>query len=140
MTDQRPVPTPYQIIHHWHGAAHVWGECDCMLVLADWVRAVRGFDPAADLRGTYGDPDVCAVGRAYRADPLPVCRRAFGALPEVARPAPGDIALLGLPGQRFLFGALRLDDTLWAMKLEGRGVVTTRAGRAMAIWGVGYAP
>jgi hypothetical protein len=30
-----------------------WGSQDCALVAADGVIAVTGFDPAADLRGTY---------------------------------------------------------------------------------------
>jgi hypothetical protein len=35
------------------GRAFQWGECDCCLWGADWIKRVRGIDPAADLRGTY---------------------------------------------------------------------------------------
>jgi hypothetical protein len=31
----------------------VWGEHDCMLFAADWVREVSGVDPAARWRGKY---------------------------------------------------------------------------------------
>jgi hypothetical protein len=34
-------------------ATFVWGECDCSLAMADWVRVRRGVDPAATLRGRY---------------------------------------------------------------------------------------
>lgn len=30
-----------------------WGEVDCTLFPADWVRAVTGVDPAASFRGKY---------------------------------------------------------------------------------------
>lgn len=30
-----------------------WGSNDCCLFAADWIREATGFDPAAELRGTY---------------------------------------------------------------------------------------
>ena len=126
-------------LHVWANTPHEWGYSDCMMVLADWVRVVRGFDPAADLRGTYGSPDWCPLGRSYRNDPAPVLRRAFAALPVVATPRLGDVALVEIRGQRHLFGALKIDGRNWAMKTEAQGVLITRAVHPVLTWGVDYA-
>jgi hypothetical protein len=37
------------------GKRFAWGECDCCLFVADWIKAVHGFDPAAGWRGVYSD-------------------------------------------------------------------------------------
>lgn len=34
-------------------APGVWGETDCLLTALSCVEAITGFDPAADVRGTY---------------------------------------------------------------------------------------
>lgn len=140
MTRPVTISPLYATLHRWAAEPHCWGVSDCMMALADWVREVRGFDPGEGLRGTYGNPEVCPLGRAYRADPLPVCRRAFAALTEEVIARPGDIALLELPGQRFLMGGLKLASAEWAMRGEARPVLITRAARPRMIWGVGYAP
>ena len=31
----------------------VWGECDCTMWVADWIKAVSGIDPAERYRGRY---------------------------------------------------------------------------------------
>src|SRR6056297_2834535 len=74
----------YAQLHIWAATPHEWSYCDCFMVLGNWVQAVHGFDPAAELRGTYGDPDVCPVGRKYRADPIPLGERLLGDFPQVA--------------------------------------------------------
>lgn len=127
-------------LHHWAVTPYEWGYADCMMMLADWVQAMRGIDPGAGLRGTYGNPEWCPLGRAYRNDPEPVLRRAFAALPVVEAARLGDVALVALRGQRHLFGALKIDGGAWALKSETDGVVITRAVRPVLVWGVGYAP
>lgn len=131
----------YATLHRWAATPHVWGYADCMMVLADWVQAVQGWDPAQALRGTYGDPEVCPLGRAYRRDPEPVLRDAFARLPLVEAPSPGDVALVSIAGDRWQSGALRLKTDHWALLTRGHGVLTVpgRAVRAALIWGVGYA-
>lgn len=128
----------YAMLHLWAAAPHAYGQCDCMLVCADWVRAVRGFDPAARWRGSYGDPDLCPLGRRYRADPEPLWREGFAPLPEVATAGFGDVALVALAGERWLIGAVRLRGRDWAIKTPGRGMMTTRFVRPVLIYGVGY--
>jgi hypothetical protein len=74
----------YAQLHVWAGTLHEWSYCDCYMVVADWVRIVTGVDPGEELRGTYGDPDVCPRARALRADPVPV-----GRCPRPPRPCSG---------------------------------------------------
>lgn len=127
-------------LHRWAVRPHEWGGFDCMLMLADWVAELRGFDPAADLRGTYGNPEFCPIGRRYRDNPEPVLRAAFMALPVTDTPAPGDIALVQLRGSPHLMGAVRVDARNWAMKPERGGLMVTRAVVPVVAWGLGYAP
>lgn len=129
----------YALLHVWAALPHEYGVLDCMLMPADWVRDQRGFDPAADWRGKYGHPDLCPLGRQYRADPVPLWRHGYAALPEVETAQTGDVALVTLPGERWLIGAIRLRGRDWAMKLPGKGVLATRAARPVLIYGVGYA-
>lgn len=129
----------YAWLHRIAAMPHEWGYCDCMMVLADWVLTVRGFDPGEGLRGTYGNPEICPIGRRYQADPEPLWREALVALPLVETTSPGDVALVTLRGQRFMVGAVALERGNWAMKTAGKGLVITRAARPHLIWGVGYA-
>lgn len=129
----------YAQLHVWAGTPHEWSYCDCFMVLGDWVRIVRGFDPAAEIRGTYGDPAVCPIGRAYRADPIPLGERLLADLPVVGEAALGDIAFVKIPGQRFLCGAIKLKGRSWAMKTASKGVMVARGLTPHRIWGVGYA-
>ena len=105
------------------GAARpfVWGACDCSLWPADWVASRVGFDPAADLRGTYS----CwlgAVRRMRRAGGLPWL---FGPRLEACgmrptnEPAPGAVGVVLAP--MGLVGAVRTKHG-WAVKRE-QGVI-----------------
>lgn len=130
----------FAAMHRWAVRPHEWGVFDCMLMLADWVVEVRGFDAAADLRGTYGNPEWCPVSRRLRADPEPILREAFARLPVTESPGPGDIALVQMRGAPFLFGAVRVDARNWAIKPEAPQLLVTRAVVPVVAWGVGYAP
>ena len=115
-------------------------KCDTADLRVNFAGEVRGFDPAADLRGTYGNPEVCPVGRRYRDNPEPILRAAFLPLPVTDAPMPGDVALVQMRGSPFLFGAVRVDVRNWAMKPETGGLTVTRAVVPVTAWGVGYAP
>lgn len=129
----------YAMLHRWAAAPHEYGVLDCMLMPADWVWLNRTFDPAARWRGTYGHPDICPLGRRFRADPEPLWRAAYAGFPVVDAASMGDVALVSLPGERWLIGAIRLRGRDWAMKLPGKGVLATRHVRPHLIFGVGYA-
>lgn len=128
----------YAQLHIWAGMPHEWSYCDCFTVLGDWVHVVHGFDPAAELRGAYGNPDMCPIGRAYRADPIPLGERLLSNFPIVSEASVGDVAFVALPGQRFLCGAIKLKGKAWAMKTASKGMATARHVQPMRIWGIGY--
>ena len=129
----------YAQLHIWAGKPHEWSYCDCYMVVADWVHIVTGVDPGVELRGTYGDPDVCPRARTLRADPVPVGRRLLAALPETTEPLFGDVAFVHAPGTRFLCGAVKLKRDSWAMKTASKGVQVSRYVKPEIAWSVGYA-
>ena len=95
--------------------------CDCSLWPADWVALRVGFDPAADLRGTYACP-TGAIRRMRRAGGLAWL---FGPRAEAcgmrvaAAPRPGDIGVVRAPAG--FVGAIRTTRG-WAVKRE-HGVI-----------------
>ena len=126
----------YAELHHWQITEHEWGYFDCFLAPCHWVAWQRGFDPAAEVRGTYGNPDRCPVGRDLLTHAEIHARRALAPLQTVGEAIPGDVALLRLPRHRFLCGALKLDGRNWAMKTKERSVIVTRVGTPVVIWRV----
>jgi len=52
------------------GVPFRWGESDCVMVVADYVRAVTGRDPAADLRLTYSSAGECQRVTGFFTNPL----------------------------------------------------------------------
>lgn len=77
-------------------APFVWGQNDCSMWCASWIRDVHGIDPAAAFRGTYATADECAAlveqqgGLEAFADRLLTkagMRRAIA-------PEPGDVAVV----------------------------------------------
>ena len=119
------------------GEAFRWGQRDCALFVADWVRSVTGIDAAWDLRGLYGsrieaarligDEDLLAVvGR---------CAARAGLVPTVD-PQAGDIAVLDAAG--FLDGGAGQACAIrtrrgWVMR-TARGLVCTDGLRTMQTW------
>jgi hypothetical protein len=141
MADAATMDSLYRQLHVWAATPHEWSYCDCYTILGDWVQIVCGFDPAAEVRGTYGDPEMCPIARGYRADPIPICSRLFEPLPVTDAPVYGDVALVTVPGTRFLCGAILLKKGNWAMKTEKvRGMTFARSVRPTRAWSVGYAP
>lgn len=126
---------PFRRLHAWSVAEHEWGYFDCMMTLADWVNDCMGIDPGADLRGTYGNPEVCAIGRKYRRDPELICRKAFAGLDVTDAPKVGDIGLVRFKGQRWPVGALCMGQE-WGSKSEGRGVLVERPVAVVVAWSV----
>ena len=95
-----------------------WGVRDCGLRLADWVLARRDVDPAADVRGAYGNADELAVLMGWGGLPRFVDRlaRRVG-LERVSNPMPGDIAVISFRGQSPQ-GAIRLN-VGWSILADG---------------------
>lgn len=113
-----------------------WGVRDCGLRLADWVLFRRGVDPAADVRGTYGDAEELAALMGWGGLPRFVDRIACRAgLVRTSAPVPGDIAVISLRGQAPQ-GAIRLNGG-WSILADG-GVarVPDVGARVIGSWSV----
>lgn len=123
----------------------IWGETDCILVLADWIERVRGADPAADIRGTYDSRGSCQRETGFLRDPVGVVEKSLatiGGLERTQEPLTGDIAILRLmesDGRVSPCGALWLGSA-WGCK--GPSGATTlhpsNVVEVLAIWSVGY--
>lgn len=96
-----------------------WGKCDCCLFVADWVRKMCGFDPAAELRDCYHSPSGAkrALRRAGFNSVADIADDAFGERVSALALAHGDIALLmqdDAPALGIVWGA-----NVWAMGEQG---------------------
>lgn len=131
----------YHEINRWMAAPFGWGEMDCVLACADWVRRVTGHDPAEDLRLTYDDAGSCQRATGFLRDPLGVVGPRMARFPVTTRPERGDVALVKivLDGRVHVVGAVCLGDEGWAIKAAS-GALTTRAVLGiLRAWSIGYA-
>jgi len=111
------------------GIPFAWGQNDCLLWLADWVRANRGVDPAGDLRGRYFTMLGAAriVREAGGMIPL-VGQQVFKAgLPRVNVGARGDIAVVKVGGE----GGEHFGNLAGAILLGGSVALLSQAGLVM---------
>ncbi|WP_136440291.1 DUF6950 family protein [Pacificoceanicola onchidii] len=102
------------------GDPFVWGQNDCALWAASAVRFETGFDPAADLRGTYSRASSCRR----------MIQRAGGLL-RLIEPRMRWSGLRDLSGDGV--AVLSLDDghegqTLCGLILDGRAVLRMKTG------------
>lgn len=76
-----------------------WGETDCLLVLADWIKAARGFDPAARFRGHYSDRDGAERYLMVNGGLLSLVTETLhdAGMTATSAPRPGDIAVVRAP-------------------------------------------
>jgi hypothetical protein len=98
-----------------------WGDCDCALFAAGWVRIVRGVDPAADLRGTYSTRNGAYLLMRAEGGLLAVIERRMAAhgFTETQKPGAGDVGIV----TAFQAAACAIKTRSgWACKTE-RGIV-----------------
>ncbi len=135
----------YQELHSWMSKPFIWGETDCMLVLADWVARVKGADPAAHIRGMYDSRGTCQRETGFLRDPVAAvesCLDTIGGLERTDDPQPGDTAILMLrepDGRVSPCGGLWLGNA-WGCK-GPHGTTTVHPSvviEVLAIWSVGY--
>jgi hypothetical protein len=113
-----------------------WGERDCGLWVAEWVKRVRGVDPGQSFRGRYKTAFGCARLVKRHGDLLRLATEAFAAAGlvkiEVGEAQPGDIACVDANrGQTLgLFVRNRV-----AMIVD-RGIVSTSAYPVLRAWKV----
>jgi hypothetical protein len=120
-------------------AAHIasarpfaWGENDCVLWCADWVKTVTGIDPAQDWRGKYTSEDdarsiLNAIGCLNWSDLAGTC---LSEIP-VSRAQRGDILLHPING------CLGICDGAHAYFLTQRGVTRIGFTQCPKAWKVG---
>ena len=77
----------------------IWGESDCILTGADWVREVEGWDPGADFRGRY-DTEEEAEAWLTIAGGLVGIIRAQMRRPLVLDPREGDVGVVTVMGPK----------------------------------------
>jgi hypothetical protein len=89
------------LIRERRRAPFVWGQHDCCLWAADAVLAIRGFDLAADYRGTYST--AAGALRALRARghrlPVDAADAALGERRIAAMAKIGDVVAWTPPGE-----------------------------------------
>jgi hypothetical protein len=103
----------------WH-----WGETDCLMMLADWIKLRHGVDPAADIRGTYSTEEESLelmVRHRGIVGCIEHCVRPLG-IDRTSLPVKGDIGVVFAGVKRRgkirhgLTGAICVSDRLWAVK------------------------
>lgn len=128
---------PERLAHFIQDRTHqtfAYGRHDCGLLVADWVRAATGTDPAADLRGRYRSVagSVAVVRRAGHADLTELVTARLGPplAPLLARR--GDI--VELPGDSG--PALGICIGMDAVAMGPDGLVTVPMANAVRAWRV----
>lgn len=110
------------------------GELDCGIFMADWVRALTGRDPIADVRGTYQSERqfLRIVRREGGFEASCAARLAAAGFVETATPASGDLMIVLAPYavrrgkiQRRITGAI-------AVSAAQRAVITSDLGVVIA--------
>ncbi len=78
------------------GTSFTWGQRDCCLFAADWVRTCTGEDPAQGLRGTYADEAgaLAVIRRSGGFYRFVTIRLAQPMMREPLRAGRGDLAAL----------------------------------------------
>jgi hypothetical protein len=126
-------------VNRWSALPFVWGQTDCIMVLADWAGRWLGVDPAADIRLTYGTAGECQRVTRFWTHPMDAIGPrivAAGGVPS--EPAPGCVGVLWQDEVNRPHGGLALRDGWWAAKAE-QGVFVTRPRKVLSCWDVGYA-
>lgn len=131
----------YRFLNLQIGKPFIWGENDCCLILADWIREVYEFDPAEHLRFTYDSASSCQRYTKFFTDPVSVVSSMAEGICNFSRtpkPVKGDVGVLYLPVEKKMspVGGIFTGKS-WAVKAPG-GVTTLQPYEIKAIWSVGY--
>ena len=83
-------------LNRWKAEPFVWGQTDCMMVLADWLVLIGHDDPASGLRGTYDDRLTCERLTRFISDPLRLASECFEGvgLEKTETKSAGDVAVV----------------------------------------------
>lgn len=135
------MDTLYAHIHKWMSTPFIWGESDCMIVVADYVMALGYSDPAAKWRGKYDSALSCNRISGYLTDPVKPAVEGFtGILERTDNPQRGDVGvirILDADGRVKGVGAVCLGNH-WAVKSEHKVICDTPI-EVLAAWRVDHA-
>lgn len=109
-----------------------WGRCDCMLWVADWIKARWGVDPAESLRGTYSDE--AGAEAILDGD---VLAKTFDLLPrewQRSEAREGDVAIIAVPRSNARVAAV-WGGGGWIFKTPPQGIGMSRYAQPLAVWG-----
>jgi len=131
----------YRFLNQQIGRPFVWGENDCCLILADWIREVYGYDPAEHLRFTYDSASSCQRHTRFFTNPVSVVASMAEDVCNFSRTdsfVKGDVGILYLPVDKKMtpVGGIFTGKS-WAVKAPD-GVTTLQPHEIKAVWGVGY--
>jgi hypothetical protein len=106
-----------------------WGEHDCLLWLADWIRERRGIDPALGIRGGYTTMLQAArivreAGGMQSLVDITIREAGLSRTPAGAR---GDIAVVQIAGD----GGEHFGNQAGAILLSGSAAMICQAGLVM---------
>ena len=128
----------YAELHRWMAQPFTWETANCWFVLGDWIKTVRGVDPAAGDRLTFESMGECQRVTGYFTDPIATVDRRMRAagIRRGNTLRAGDVALIRVAGQGYPVGALWTGDC-WGCK-GPEGVTTIRRDMAelLAFWSV----
>jgi uncharacterized protein DUF6950 len=119
-----------------YGRSFQWGERDCGLWVAEWVKRIRGIDPASQFRGHYKTALGCARLIRRHGDLLRLATEAFATVGltmiEGDETEPGDIACVrAIQGQ-----TLGLVVGSRVAMIVDRGLVSSSANPVLCAWKV----
>lgn len=131
----------YREIHRWLALPFEWGVTDCMIVLGDWIHAIHGIDPVADLRYSYDSPSSCQRVTGFFSDPVATVARFAegnaGLERRAGEPVKGDVGVLKIGTGRMEVAGGLFTGKSWAVKAP-HGATTLRPLEVLAVWDSRY--
>lgn len=131
------MDTLYAHVHKWMATPFIWGESDCMLVLADYLIDLGYADIGDKWRGTYDSALSCQRVSGFLTDPVKPLREGARRLnlTETDNPVRGDIGVITVrhkDGKIKAVGAVCLGRN-WAIKSE-QSVLVDKPIQILAAW------
>lgn len=123
--------------HKWMATPFVWGESDCMLVLADYLMDMGYADIGDKWRGMYDSALSCHRVSGFLTDPVKPLEEGVSrlGLKFTDNPVRGDIGVITVrhkDGKIKAVGALCLGQN-WAVKSEN-AVLVDKPVQILAAW------
>lgn len=125
-------------LNRWQSMPYVWGQSDCILVLADRVLSCTGVDPASDFRFGYSSAGECQRLTKFFTEPLSAIGPPMDAIAQRSNdPKRGDVGiLLSVSGAGSRpYGAMCLGG-MWAAFSEDSGVMVHCAQKILVAWSI----